>query len=437
MSTLYWLTDDLRLQNNPTLAAAAQDDALTILFCLDEGRLQTDRFGNQQMGEHRWSFLRQALLDLSAGLAQLGQTLNILEGNPQEIVSSLLDSGSYNRVIRSRQHTSDKTLMWQYLSLAFPHILFEEYDSTTLYRQDVVQFAGKFPATFSDFRRALDTVAFRPSVGPPSSLPAPTAVQRDSIMLPAAIATDSPRGGERAGIQSLETYFSTDAASTYKETRNQFFGARYATGFSPWLAQGCVSPLQIFERLRQYESQHGANESTGWILFELMWREFFRWHASHHQAALFEFSGIKGKRPLTSFYAERFFKWRDGKTPWPIVNACMNELRQTGLLSNRGRQIAASCLVNELGLDWRCGAGYFAEQLLDYDACSNWGNWQYIAGVGADPRGGRHFNLDKQAEIWDAQGTYRQKWAGITPASPLDSTDYYGWPVEVDKVDAP
>ena len=115
----------------------------------------------------------------------------------------------------------------------------------------------------------------------------------------------------------------------------------------------------------------------------------------------------------------------------------MNELRQTGLLSNRGRQIAASCLVNELGLDWRCGAGYFAQQLLDYDACSNWGNWQYIAGVGADPRGGRHFNLDKQAEIWDAQGTYRRNWAGTTPAGPLDSRDYYDWPIEVDKVDAP
>jgi deoxyribodipyrimidine photo-lyase len=443
MSTLYWLNDDLRLQDNPALAAAAQDDTLTLLFCLDESRLQTDRFGNQQMGEPRWGFLRQALQDLSASLSRLGQTLNILEGKPQEIVSSLLDSGRFTRIIRSRQHTSAQCTMWQLLSQAFPHILFEEYDSTTLYRQAAVQFREKFPATFSDFRRSLNAVAFRPAASQPLRLPPSTAVtlpgtvMPPGITMPPNIATGLPGGGESAGREYLQAYFSTNAASTYKETRNQFFGSRYATGFSPWLALGCVSAVQIFEQLRHYESRHGANESTGWILFELMWREFFRWHASHHQAALFEFSGITGRRPLTSFYPERFCKWRDGKTPWPIVNACMNELRQTGLLSNRGRQIAASCLVNELGLDWRCGAGYFAQQLLDYDACSNWGNWQYIAGVGADPRGGRHFNLDKQAEIWDAQGTYRRNWAGTTPAGPLDSRDYYDWPIEVDKVDAP
>lgn len=437
MSTLYWLNDDLRLQDNPALNAAAQDDALTILFCLDERRLKTDRFSNSQMGEHRWGFLQESLQDLSIGLAKLGQPLNILAGNPQLIVTSLLDSGRFHRIVRSRQHASDKTAIWQSLRLAYPNILFEEYDSTTLYLQDKVQFTSRFPATFSEFRRALDTVAFRPSSTRPASLPAPTSIKLDIPMVAVAGNSRHPRGGETAGAQHLDKYFSTDAASSYKDTRNQFSGERYATGFSPWLALGCVSPVQIFELLRLYESQRGANESTGWILFELMWREFFRWHAGYYQAALFEFSGISGQRPLTSFYPERFFKWRDGKTPWPIVNACMIELKQTGLLSNRGRQIAASCLVNELGLDWRCGAGYFEEQLIDYDACSNWGNWQYIAGVGSDPRGGRHFNLDKQAEIWDATGAYRRRWAGITPTAPLDSRDYYDWPIAVGPVDAP
>jgi deoxyribodipyrimidine photo-lyase len=230
----------------------------------------------------------------------------------------------------------------------------------------------------------------------------------------------------------LTTYFNTDAASAYKNTRNNLTGENFSTGFSPWLAQGCVSPLQIFEQLSQYEAAKGANESTGWILFELMWREFFRWHADHHGAALFAFTGITGQRPLTTFYRERFLKWREGATPWPIVNACMNELKETGWLSNRGRQLVASCLVNELGLDWRCGAGYFEEQLVDYDVSSNWGNWQYIAGVGSDPRGGRHFNLEKQAETWDSQGIYQQKWAGKTASAPLDSLDYYDWPAEID-----
>ena len=90
----------------------------------------------------------------------------------------------------------------------------------------------------------------------------------------------------------------------------------------------------------------------------------------------------------------------------------MKELNATGFLSNRGRQIVASCLVNELGLDWRAGAGYFEDKLIDYDACSNWGNWQYIAGVGADLAAGATLIFYKQAETWDADGAYRAKWLG-------------------------
>jgi len=438
MSTLYWLTDDLRLQDNPALMAAAQDNALTLVYCLDEQRFTSDRFGNRPIGAHRWQFICESLLDLESALEKRGQVLHLIEGNPGKVMFDLLSTEKFNRVIRSRQHGNDNSGIWATLQERFSTILFEAYDSATLYLEQTVQFNQKFPATFSNFRRALESKAFRESVQTPSGLPA--TIQLD---LPALDLTEtrvpgrSPVGGARSGEQSLANYFSTNAASTYKETRNQFFGENFSTGFSPWLAQGCLSPVQILLQLQQYELQQGANESTQWILFELLWREFFRWHAKHHEGTLFSFTGVTGQRPLTTFYSERFHRWRTGRTPWPIVNACMNQLTQTGLLSNRGRQIAASCLVNELNLDWRCGAGYFAEQLIDYDACSNWGNWQYIAGVGSDPRGGRHFNLEKQAETWDPQGIYREYWAGETVSGPLDSFDYYAWPTEVGKHDAP
>ena len=110
------------------------------------------------------------------------------------------------------------------------------------------------------------------------------------------------------------------------------------------------------------------------------------------------------------FDAGAFSAWCRGETQYPLVNACMKQLSATGYLSNRGRQIAASCLVNELEGDWRYGAAWFESQLIDYDVAANWGNWQYLAGVGADPRGGRHFNLAKQTEIYDADGRYRSRW---------------------------
>jgi deoxyribodipyrimidine photo-lyase len=107
----------------------------------------------------------------------------------------------------------------------------------------------------------------------------------------------------------------------------------------------------------------------------------------------------------------------------------MKELNATGFLSNRGRQIVASCLVNELAIDWRYGAAYFEQQLLDYDVGSNWGNWQYLAGVGADPRGKRHFDLEKQTKQFCPDGLYINKWQASNPYLYLDSVDAADWPI--------
>ncbi len=114
----------------------------------------------------------------------------------------------------------------------------------------------------------------------------------------------------------------------------------------------------------------------------------------------------------------------------------MRQLNQTGYMSNRGRQLVASCLVHELGLDWRYGAAYFETQLMDYDVGSNWGNWQYLAGVGANPRGSRQFNLAKQAHTYDPKGEFVAKWCGTACGKlnalenlTLDSVDIVDWPI--------
>lgn len=110
----------------------------------------------------------------------------------------------------------------------------------------------------------------------------------------------------------------------------------------------------------------------------------------------------------------------------------MKQLNASGFISNRGRQIVASCLVNELAVDWRYGAAYFEQQLLDYDVASNWGNWQYLAGVGADPRGKIHFDLDKQIQQFDPEERFINKWQGFVENLPLDSVDAADWPYLAD-----
>lgn len=107
----------------------------------------------------------------------------------------------------------------------------------------------------------------------------------------------------------------------------------------------------------------------------------------------------------------------------------MNQLNSTGYMSNRGRQLVASCFVHELNLDWRYGASYMEQQLIDYDAASNWGNWQYLAGVGADPRGHRRFDLKKQTQIYDPKGDFIRRWQGDQGDPMLDSNDIADWPI--------
>ena len=103
-------------------------------------------------------------------------------------------------------------------------------------------------------------------------------------------------------------------------------------------------------------------------------------------------------------------KWIKGETKEDFVNAAMIELQQNGWISNRARQIVASYLINNLKVDYRLGAAYFEQTLIDYDVCSNWGNWAYLAGVGNDPRGNRYFNINKQSTDYDKNKKYRDLW---------------------------
>jgi deoxyribodipyrimidine photo-lyase len=125
----------------------------------------------------------------------------------------------------------------------------------------------------------------------------------------------------------------------------------------------------------------------------------------------FQQAGIKAKTDiLYKHNTELLLRWINGETGIDFIDANMTELKLTGFMSNRGRQNVASYLCHELKQDWRYGAAYFEQQLIDYDVCSNWGNWAYLAGVGNDPRGIRIFNIEKQANEFDKLYTYRNLW---------------------------
>ena len=190
-------------------------------------------------------------------------------------------------------------------------------------------------------------------------------------------------------------------------------GADYSSKLSPWLSGGCISAVQVYWEIKRYEEERVANESTYWLFFELLWREFFRFVGRRYGPRLFAKGGIKGEETDPAYSnRDKLERWRLGQTEDEFVNANMVELVLTGWMSNRGRQNVASYLIHDLGQDWLEGARFFERNLIDYDPCSNYGNWAYLGGVGNDPRPNRAFNLKKQAEIYDSDGSFRKLWLG-------------------------
>ena len=432
--SLYWFTNDLRLSDNALIALAAkQSSAISFIYCVDPKWFKSNHFNCQTLGEQRWAFLAKSLHALNNQLNQFGQHLVIYFQAPLEVINHYYTHHNTRMLYCSEQIGLNERQALTAISNQYTDLVIRQSNTFTLYDVQQLPFElTELPSTFTQFRKKIESsnLSLQAPIDAPSHFPAPLIapvpwpkslpnVQKVSTVFDA---------GEIAAQRHIEQYFSSAAPSEYKLTRNALDGMTNSTKFSPWLANGNLSVRQIMAALQQYEQKHGANGSSYWIYFELLWREYFQLYSLKFGSKLFTFSGIGSNKPLTSFYPSRFKQWCAGTTAYPIVNACMKQLNQTGYMSNRGRQLAASCLVNELNLDWRFGAAYFEQQLIDYDVAANWGNWQYLAGVGADPRSGRQFNLPKQTQMYDPDNRFIHHWHG-NEVSPLDANNAADWPL--------
>ena len=218
------------------------------------------------------------------------------------------------------------------------------------------------------------------------------------------------KGGSKSGIERINNYFwETKKFSFYKHTRNGLIGIDYSSKLSSWLANGCLSPKMIYWEVKKYEKQVIKNQSTYWLVFELIWRDYFKYISMKYRDKIFCIEGILNRKYNWGKSKTRVYEWINGKTEEPFVNSNMMELKNTGWMSNRGRQNVASYFAKELKLDWRIGAAYFESILIDYDVHSNYGNWMYVSGVGNDPRN-RKFNVRWQSEKYDPKMKYQNLW---------------------------
>jgi deoxyribodipyrimidine photo-lyase len=444
---IYWFRNDLRLEDNPALnhacnLAERSGAKLLLVFCHSAAhsalRSSDTAWGFARISTHRQQFLRDSLTDLRQQLQVYECDLLELDGElgTQTTLWTYLSQAHEVEAIVCEEIAVPEEIA-QVNSLLASNLPVQTIWQSTMYDPVSFDFAvTQMPDQFTTFRHKVEKGAF-PIRQPVSCALSKEFALHDPILQNFAAQSDGDDvvhlarderssfpywtvefgGGSKAALRHLSHYFSTDLAHRYKQTRNQLSGTEFSTKFSPWLASGALSAPQIVAALRKFEDEQGKSESSYWIWFELLWRDYFRFLHIKHGVKLYRASGLS-KTPITlpAFNAKQFERWTQSTTREPLIDAAMRELKCTGYLSNRLRQQVVSYWLHELSGDWRVAAAWFESQLLDYDVYSNQGNCLYLAGLGTDPRGylsGRWFDPQKQAKQHDADGSYRRLWQAI------------------------
>ena len=432
-TAVVWFRDNLRVRDNPTLAdAVAAADRVVPVYTFDPERRGESEYGPAKHAPHRSRFRREAVVDLREALRERGGDLLVRTGRPEDVVPAVADEAGADAVFAGTKPATEELSTERAVrdGLAESGVDLERRWTHTLYHlADLPTPYDAIDDTFTPWRKEVEAGAeVREPVDAPESVPTPDGLEASEVPTLPELGVEEPtdddrgvlrfEGGESAGVERVEAYlWEGDHLREYKETRNGLLGADYSSKFSPWLAAGCLSPRWIHREVERYEDERVENEDTYWLVFELLWRDFFQLQFLKHGAAFFAPDGIRDVDVEWRRDRAAFRRWADAETGVPFVDANMRELNRTGYMSNRGRQNVASFLADALGVDWRWGAAYFESRLVDYDVASNWGNWAYQAGVGNDSRDD-FFDVPSQAEYYDDDAAYVRTWLPELEALP-------------------
>ena len=396
-------TRDLRVHDNPALTAAAREaEQVVPLFVFDDAIL-----GSGLAGPNRVAFLLEALRDLDASLASRGAQLVLRSGDVvPETLALARDAGAQavfvaedasgyaqgrRRRLEHACHGAGVTLR------ATPGVTVAPLGSLETR-------AGAHYSIFTPFHRAWSEAHRRPVEPAPRRVPMPSGVRSGRLPALGALVGGSPsperaRGGETAGRRRLSAWLRSGVGG-YGAGHDDL-AADATSRLSPYLHFGCVSPLEVAQRA-------GKVAGSDPFLRQLAWRDFFHQLLAARPETSHEDMRPRGRR--WSRDGEALEAWKEGQTGYPIVDAGMRQLLREGYMHNRARLITASFLARNLRVDWRSGARHFFDWLVDADVANNVGNWQWVAGTGANPRPGRAFNPLRQAHRFDPDGVYVRRY---------------------------
>jgi deoxyribodipyrimidine photo-lyase len=412
-TAVWWIRRDLRLSDNQALTAAlARADGVVPVFVLDPVLLSSPH-----VGQKRVAFLMAGLRRLDRDLRVRGSRLVLRRGEPQRELAAVSSECGADALLAEEDFTPYARQRDREVAALLPlHLV----GSCVVHPPGTVLKADGTPYTiFTPFARrwrALPSPHASALLPAPASLPPPGDVKGLSIpaepLLPSSVLFPA---GEAEGQRRLEAFAHgvDPPIGRYRDMRDRL-DVEATSRLSPYLHLGMLSPLQaVVAALGAMESAPDGETRRGaeaW-LNELVWREFFV-HILYH----FPFVLRQSFRPnLQSLRWENdngdFASWCEGRTGYPVADAAMRQLAETGWMHNRARMIVASFLVKDLLVDWRWGERHFGQHLVDGDRASNNGGWQWTAGTGTDAAPYfRVFNPILQGKKHDPAGTYVRRW---------------------------
>ena len=407
---LVWHRRDLRLHDNTALHAAVQQYARVMgVFVLDP-----DILARLDTAPCRVQFMLDSLAELQERYASLGGRLVIRQGPPLTVLPQLVKACQaaavfWNEDVEPYAIARDRHIA---AALTSAGIRPQSYQDMLLHAPaEIGTQAGNPYAVFTPFWRNWSRREKPIPYPEPDRLQSPDI---DSMALPSlaqlgmSCSQDRSEAGEAAALQRLDGFLTGGAVFDYEEQRN-IPAIPGTSGLSPHLRWGTLGIRQTWQATVDVEPEIRSDESEAGLRTwrqELCWREFYK-------HVLFHWPELEAREYRQSFRdfewendPEKFEAWCEGETGYPIVDAAMRQLNQTGWMHNRCRMIVASFLTKDLLIDWRWGERYFMQKLVDGDLSANNGGWQWSASVGTDPKPLRIFNPSTQAKRFDPEGEY-------------------------------
>jgi len=389
-NALLWFKNDLRLHDNETLVKAlASGGKILPVYIFDSKLYRNLELGFPKTDQVRLEFARQCVADLKKNLSKIGGNLMVLHGEPEILIPKLCSDHACDLIFAEQEFATEELNQINKIKKKLPKS--SRFDFTwgrTLYHlEDIPYSIPKIPLTSKAYRiNTTKNTDVRSTMAAPTKINVVELAEDQWGKLPEAtdlgfgemrnFSLTYMEGGESEALKRLDFYlFESEQLTNYRWTRNRSLGLEYSSKFSPYMALGCLSPRTIYEAVKQYEQHIKRNQSTWWLVFEIVWRDYFTFKLMRFQNQVYHTEGYTNKSREFTNNVSLFKRWCEGKTGIPFIDAHMRQLNETGFMSNRGRVNCSSFLVHDYLVDWTWGAAYFESKLIDYDVASNWMNW--------------------------------------------------------------